>query len=116
MIEKRIDFDFGIVKICRIEAREEKITMAPTYHLDDLPSLRKMIDEKAHDLFKEKKGHAGLQVTRVFKRPAGKSGGIEKNGFVKGLDVGDIAQVQAMKNVRPPTFIISTLECLFTGQ
>ncbi|KUJ20793.1 uncharacterized protein LY89DRAFT_640613 [Mollisia scopiformis] len=70
--------------------------MAKRYALDDLSSLDKKIDARAHDLFKEKKGHAGLQVTRVFRRKSSKGVG-EKNCFVKNLDVCDSSQVEGMR-------------------
>ncbi|KAE8444552.1 hypothetical protein EG329_014476 [Mollisiaceae sp. DMI_Dod_QoI] len=72
--------------------------MAPSYHLDDLRSLKLKIDEKAHDLFKEKPGHAELQVTRIFKRRSGKQDEGERNTFVKDLDVCDLSQVKALRH------------------
>lgn len=80
--------------------------MAPTYryHLDDLQSLEKKIDEKAHDLFKAKPGHAGFQVTRISKQKIGKRniGESERNVVIRDLDVCDLSAVRALQHVSPP--------------
>ncbi|CZR67923.1 uncharacterized protein PAC_17822 [Phialocephala subalpina] len=74
--------------------------MAPTYHLDDLRSLEKKINEKAHDLFKEKPGRAGLQVTRIFKQKTGNRDirESERTVFIKDLDVCDVSAVKALQH------------------
>ncbi|KAF8849338.1 hypothetical protein BDZ45DRAFT_732300 [Acephala macrosclerotiorum] len=68
--------------------------MTPMHHFDDLRSLEKKINEKAHNLFKAKPDRAGLQVTRVFKRKIGTKDDSERNVVVKNADVRDLAQVK----------------------
>jgi hypothetical protein len=72
--------------------------MATKFQLDDNRSLELKINQKAHDLFKEKKGHPGLQVTRIFKRGNGRDSSL-RNAFVRDLDVCDVSQVKSMRDV-----------------
>jgi hypothetical protein len=72
--------------------------MSPNFSVDDLDSLRTKIDSKASNLFKEKKGKAPLQVSRVFRGKIGE----EKDTpcFVRDQNVWDKSQIKALKNVR----------------
>jgi len=53
------------------------------------------IDEKAHDLFKEKPGQAPLTVTRIFKSDERNTKPFEKNREVLGL-----SDTKRLQNVR----------------
>lgn len=69
--------------------------MASFSSLDDMRSIRTKVDQKSHDLFKEKSGQAPLTVTRVFKSPNNKS-----KRFEKDKDVWALPDIQKLRNVR----------------
>ena len=68
--------------------------MASFSSLDDMRSLRLKIEEKAHDLFKEKPGKALFSVTRIL--------GCQENGrfFEKDRKVLNLSHVKMLRNVR----------------
>jgi hypothetical protein len=72
--------------------------MPPSFSMDDLVSLRTKIDSKAANLFKEKKGKAPLQVSRVFRSKIGEDK--DTPCFVRDQNVWDKSQIEALKNVR----------------
>lgn len=71
------------------------IEMASFPFLDDMRTLRMKVDQKAHDLFKEKPGQAPLTVTRIFKTK-------EKDAkpFEKDRKVLNVSDIQMLRNVR----------------
>jgi hypothetical protein len=68
--------------------------MALFSNLDDMRSLRIKIDQKDHDLFKEKSGQAPLTVTRVFKYQENNT-----NFFEKDRKVLKVSDVNILRNV-----------------
>jgi hypothetical protein len=69
--------------------------MASFSRFDDMRMIRMKIDEKAHDLFKEKPGQAPLTVTRIFKSDERNTKPFEKNREVLGL-----SDTKRLQNVR----------------
>jgi hypothetical protein len=59
--------------------------------LDDVRSIQLKIDEKAHDLFKEKSGHPPLAVTRIQENG---------NSFEKDRKVLELSHIKMLRNVR----------------
>jgi hypothetical protein len=76
--------------------------MTDYFVFDDLRSLKKKINEKAYDLFKEKPGTAPLQVTQIIPNRA--SNGEEKdvNRLVRDQDVWKLSEVKASHQVKGP--------------
>jgi hypothetical protein len=68
--------------------------MASFSSLDDMSSIRLKIEEKAHDLFKEKSGQALFSVTRIL--------GCQENGkfFEKDRKVLNLSHIKMLRNVR----------------
>jgi len=71
--------------------------MSPYFNMDDLESLQTKINTKAPDLFRERKGQAPLQVSRIFKGRIGRDK--ETPCFVRDQSVWDKSQIKALKNV-----------------
>jgi hypothetical protein len=68
--------------------------MALFSSLDDMRSIRLKIEEKAHDLFKEKPGQALFSVTRILR--------CQENGkfFEKDRKVLNLSHIKMLQNVR----------------
>ena len=94
--------------------------MSGHYVFDDLRSLKTKINEKAYDLFKEKRGTAPLQVTRIIPGRALIEEEKEVNRLVRDQDVWKLSEVKTSPKVRdfiPPLrkhfFIFDVIELAF---
>jgi len=61
--------------------------------------LRKKIDQKAHDLFKEKPGQAPMTVTTIFKSDKKNSKLVERK-----REVSSLSDIKRLQNVRFPVY------------
>jgi hypothetical protein len=81
--------------------------MASFSSLDDMRTIRTKIEQKAHDLFREKPGQAPLRVTRAFKSQ-------EKNAkcFEKHREVLNLSDIKKLRNVRTlPNYVPAIQFC-----
>jgi hypothetical protein len=71
------------------------IEMISFSSLDDMRTIRTKVDEKAHDLFKEKPGQAPLTVTRILNSQEANAKPFEKDRKVLNL-----SDIKRLRNVR----------------
>lgn len=71
------------------------IEMISFSSLDDMRTIRMKVDEKAHDLFKEKPGQAPLTVTRILNSQEANAKPFEKDRKVLNL-----SDIKRLRNVR----------------
>jgi hypothetical protein len=76
------------------------LEMASFSTLDDMRTIRLKVDQKAHDLFKEKPGQAPLTVTRIFKSKERNASSFEKE--IKVLNLSDVNKFRDVRN--PPNY------------
>ncbi|KAE9377376.1 hypothetical protein N431DRAFT_194425 [Stipitochalara longipes BDJ] len=79
--------------------------MASFSRLDDTRMIRMKVDEKAHDLFKEKPGQAPMTVTRIFRSDKRSANFFERNREI--LDLSDIKRLHNLPNETSQIFTIT---------
>jgi hypothetical protein len=77
--------------------------------LDDMRSLQIKIDQKAHNLFKEKAGQAPLTVTRIFNDHDEESKEKSVGYYENDREVFSIDDVERLRNVRTSPLFITAL-------
>jgi hypothetical protein len=83
--------------------------MASFSSLDDMRSLQIKIDQKAHNLFKEKAGQAPLTVTRIFNDHDEESKEKSVGYYESDREVFGIDDVERLRNVRTSPLFITAL-------